>query len=245
MSKQTVSEMQWTEAELAELPLENGFRMRGLETTRLDTLIDAAFAFVLSFLVMLQGRLPTNFPELLEGIKLIPALAMSFLILMMFWLEHRRWSRRFAIESKVSVFLSVTLVFVLLVYILPLRLLFQGMFHFLSDGFFPQNFTLDSEFGARGFFAFYSAGFFVMTLIVAAMYRIAIQRKQNLLLSKKEYFETVNVYFRWLIASAFAILSLLFCFILPITYLHWAGFVYFGLFPIQYLQYKISERKQT
>ena len=65
--------MRWTEAELAEFPTVNGFRMRGLETTRLDSLIHAAFAFVLSMLVISHGGIPSSFQELLMGIKNIPA----------------------------------------------------------------------------------------------------------------------------------------------------------------------------
>ena len=122
--------MTWNEVELQELPFEQGFHMRGLETTRLDTLIDAAFAFVLSFLVISDGVMPTSMAELFDSLKTIPALAMSFLVLMMFWLEHRRWSRRYGIESKWSVFLSVSLVFVLLVYILPYVYSFKGCFTF-------------------------------------------------------------------------------------------------------------------
>lgn len=242
MSKQIISGMLWNETELAKLPVESGFRMRGLETTRLDTLIDAAFAFVLSFLVISQGELPTNFNELLEGIKLIPALTASFLVLMIFWLEHRRWSRRYGIESKVSVFLSVSLVFVLLIYILPLRLLFQGMFHSITGGYFPQNFTLDTDFGARGFFAFYSAGFLVMSLIIAGMYKQALQRKDKLLLNISEYQVTKGIFTRWLIAAMFAILSLILSYTLPLQYLPLAGFIYFGVYIVQYLQFKLFQK---
>ena len=213
MNKPIVSEMNWSQQELEKLPVEEGFYMRGLETTRLDTLIDAAFAFVLSFLVISQNDMPTSFPELLEGIKIIPALAVSFMLLMMFWLEHRRWSRRYGIESNISVQLSITLVFVLLIYILPLRLLFQGMFHFLSGGFLPQNFTLNTEFGARGFFIFYSSGFLLMSLIVALMFRLAIKRRAKLLLTSFEYRETVNKYVNWLISAAFAVVSLFLSFL--------------------------------
>lgn len=245
MPKQIVSEMNWSEAELAQLPVETGMRMRGLETTRLDTLIDAAFAFVLSFLVISQGNLPANLPELLAGIKNIPALAMSFLVLMMFWLEHRRWSRRYGIETKSSVYLSVGLVFVLLIYIIPLRMLFQGMFFFLSGGYLPFNFALETEAGARGFFAFYSVGFLVMALLISALYRVALKRRVNLSLNDYEYRETSVVFTRWLISSLFAVISLIMTYTLPLQQIHWAGFIYFGLFVVQYIQYKLQKKYAT
>ncbi len=42
----------WTDATLAELPTENGFRQRGMQMTRLETFTDAAFAFAVTLLVI-------------------------------------------------------------------------------------------------------------------------------------------------------------------------------------------------
>ena len=42
----------WDEESLATVPREGVFRLRGLEVTRLDTFVDAAFAFVLTLLVI-------------------------------------------------------------------------------------------------------------------------------------------------------------------------------------------------
>ena len=242
MSKQIVSEIEWNEAELDQLPTEDNFRMRGLETTRLDTLIDAAFAFVLSILVISQGKVPASFDELLAGSKSIPALAMSFLVLMMFWLEHRRWSRRYGLETKSSIFISVSLVFVLMIYIYPLRLLFQGMFYFLSGGYLPFNFLLDSEFVARGFFAFYSIGFLAMSLLVGALYQVVLKRRTDLMLNAFEFKETRYISIRWMISSSFAIVSLILTYTLAIEYIQWAGFIYFGLFIVQFIQFKLRTK---
>ncbi|MFT6270003.1 MAG: hypothetical protein ACJAVV_002831 [Alphaproteobacteria bacterium] len=183
MPKQIVSEMQWTEAELNELSIEDYFRMRGLETTRLDTLIDVAFAFVLSILVISQTGIPETFSELVSGIKNIPALAMSFLVLMLFWLTHREWSRRFGIESKNTVLISVSLVFALLIYVYPLRLLFEAMFNGLSAGFLPATFTIETNEQVRSFFAFYSCGYLAMAILIGALYIFALRRSKLLGLS--------------------------------------------------------------
>ena len=92
MNTHATAGKQWTEAELDSLTVESQFRLRGLEVTRLDTFIDAAFAFVLTLLVISFDEIPSNYAEMMAAVKRIPAFAASFALLMMFWLPHRRWS---------------------------------------------------------------------------------------------------------------------------------------------------------
>ena len=242
MPKQIVTEMQWSELELSELPTEKNFRMRGLETTRLDTLIDAAFAFVLSILVISQSGVPENFSELISGIKTIPALTMSFFVLMLFWLTHREWSRRYGIESNSTILISVSLVFALLIYVYPLRLLFEAMFNELSNGFLPFRFALETREEVRGFFAFYSSGFLVMCLLVAALYYDAIKRSKMLALNEIEYWETRSQLIFWVVSAFIAIVGLTLAFLLPVHYIGFAGYIYFSIFALQFAGWLARKR---
>lgn len=47
------------------LPLKDGFRLRGTEMTRLETFLDAAFAFATTLLVISVGSIPENYQELI------------------------------------------------------------------------------------------------------------------------------------------------------------------------------------
>ena len=47
-------------ADLDGLPRLNGFRLRGMQMTRLETFIDAAFAFAISMLVSPRSKFPTT-----------------------------------------------------------------------------------------------------------------------------------------------------------------------------------------
>ncbi|MGB5510903.1 MAG: TMEM175 family protein, partial [Woeseiaceae bacterium] len=99
MSTHATAGKVWTEKELEGLTVEDQFRLRGLEVTRLDTFVDAAFAFVLTLLVISFDAIPSNYPEMLAAVRRIPGFAASFAILMMFWLQHRLWSRRYGLEN--------------------------------------------------------------------------------------------------------------------------------------------------
>ncbi|GAA6138042.1 hypothetical protein NBRC116583_17890 [Arenicella sp. 4NH20-0111] len=233
MPKQIVSEMQWTQKELEALPMEKGFRMRGLETTRLDTLIDAAFAFVLSMLVISQGQIPSSFDDLMVGIKSIPALAMSFWILMLFWLSHRQWSRRFGIESKSSIVLSISLVFSLLIYVYPLRILFELMFHGLSDGYFPRSFNIVNEKEVRGFFIFYAVGYLVMSLLIMCLQYLAIKRTKSLALSEFEHSVTKATCVRWLGSIFISVISIGISCFAPVNLVPLAGYIFFIVLIVQ------------
>ncbi len=75
----------YTEKQLQKLPVEDGFRLRGMDMTRLETFIDAAFAFATTMLVISIGQIPGNYEELILALKQIPACASSFFIIMLYW----------------------------------------------------------------------------------------------------------------------------------------------------------------
>ena len=77
MSTHATASKQWTESELNLLPIENNVRLRGLEVTRLDTFIDAAFAFVLTLLVISFDQIPSNYDEMMVAIKRIPGFSLA------------------------------------------------------------------------------------------------------------------------------------------------------------------------
>ena len=159
MTTHATSGKQWTASELASLPVEHEFRLRGLEVSRLDTFIDAAFAFVLTLLVISFDEIPSNFAEMVDAMKRIPAFAFSFAALMMFWLAHRRWSRRYGVEDSGTIPVSLAVIFVVLVYVYPLRTISEGLFADLSGGYFPSSFRIRNDDESRGILVFFSAGF--------------------------------------------------------------------------------------
>ena len=230
MTTHATSDKQWTETELNGLPAEEQFRLRGLEVTRLDTFIDAAFAFVLTLLIISFDEIPSTYPELIVAIKRIPAFAFSFMIVMMFWLRHRRISRRYGLENTQTILLSLALVFVVLVYVYPLRIIFEAFFYSISDGYFPSTFQFQSYSDFLGIIAFYSLGFFAMSLIICLLYRAALRSDTALALNQIERRVTKLGMQVWAVAASFGPLVILLVFVLPDAWGAYAGYLYFGLF---------------
>ena len=230
MNTHATADKQWTETTLDSLAVENDFRLRGLEVTRLDTFIDAAFAFVLTLLVISFDEMPSNFAEMLAAAKRIPAFAASFAVLMVFWLEHRRWSRRYGLENSSSIPLSLALIFVVLVYVYPLRMLFEGMFYQLSGGYLPTSFSVETYDELRMIFVFYSAGFFAMSLLISQLYRTAMRSSTLLALNQVELRGTRLQVHGWAVAGGFGLVSILLALVLPDAWVTAAGYMYIGLF---------------
>ena len=219
-------------AQLDSLTVEDQFRLRGLEVTRLDTFIDAAFAFVLTLLVISFDAIPSSHAEMLVAVKRIPAFAASFAMLMMFWLQHRRWSRRYGLENSRTVFYSLALIFVVLVYVYPLRTIFEGMFSSLTGGYLPASFLVETYNELRMMFVFYSVGFFAMSLLISQLYRAAIHKSNSLALNKIEQRKTRLHMHAWTLAASLGLLSILLALFLPDAWVTASGYIYLGLFIV-------------
>ncbi len=72
---------------------EEGRIIRGDNMTRIETFVDAAFAFALTKLVISIGEILKSPPERFELSRAIPAFVFSALSIGAVWLAHAKWSR--------------------------------------------------------------------------------------------------------------------------------------------------------
>ena len=203
-------------------------RLRGQETTRLDTFIDAAFAFVLTLLVISFDDIPSNREELINAVKTVPAFAASFAALMSFWLSHRTWSRRYGLENRATLRLSLSLIFVVLVYVYPLRAIFEAMFAAITNNYLPTTFDIPDIITLRTLFVFYSVGFLLMCLLMRQLFVAAMNNADRLALGEGERNVTRWDIFYWTYSAVFAVLSILIALFVPDgPWIPLAGYIYF------------------
>jgi uncharacterized membrane protein len=182
----------WTEEQLAALKVRDGFRLRGAELNRLESLTDAAFALALTFLVISTQQVPQSYDELMRAFKQVPAFAASFLVLMTFWHAHVRWSRRYGLEDRASVWLTSLMVLTILVFVYPLKILFATWFAALSGGWLPEQISIDTMLQLRGLFVAYGIGFLVLSVSRHGLYAHAMRCAEALRLNELERFDTVT-----------------------------------------------------
>lgn len=215
--------------DLNSLPKKDGFRLRGTGTTRLETFLDAAFAFATTLLVISLGSIPDSYEELILALKGIPAFAASFVSIIFLWLLHRKWSQRYGLEDKVSTLISLTLIFIILVYVYPLKMVFSALFAWLSGGWFPSTFNLQNASELANLFIIYGLGFAAVMLMYTLLYKRALSNSKVLQLNDLEILKTKNDLFLNFVLFLTAILSALFAFIFPVYIAVYAGFVYWSL----------------
>jgi len=216
-------------------PVENGFRMRGLEMTRLEVFVDAAFAFAVTMLVISFDSMPTSYNEVILAIKNIPAFVVAVIQLVWIWHTHNIWSRRFGLDSTYTVVLSVALLIVVLIYVYPMRLMAGGMFAWFTSDYLPSNFKLITLDELRDMFIFLSIGFVCLCIVFVLMYRYAAARKEALRLNELELHMTTTFQYQWLAGAAVGLIPIILALALPREYVPYSGFgfILLGLvFPL-------------
>lgn len=170
----------------------DGFLRRGDHVTRLEAFVDAAFAFAVTLLVISIDAIPDSRVALVEALKAIPAFAACFAMLAMFWAAHARWSRRYGLDDATTTTASLALVFVVLVYVYPLRLQFGVFFSWVTDGWLPSPMAVAAASDVSFMFVVYGLAFGTMSLCMLGLYLHAWRRRDALSLDAGERAGTVG-----------------------------------------------------
>ena len=169
-------------------------------TSRLDNFTDAAFAFAVTLLVIGGTDSPTNATMLANAVKEVPAFAIGFAIIAMFWFAHVRW-RHFRGEGDwLSAMLTVLLVFLVLIYIQPLRAMARSLSSFLGGSGTP----FSGDVGEL--FLIYGAGFVALALTTAGLFAEALRNRGLGLVERQAVGGELLI---WLILVATGIVSIL------------------------------------
>jgi Endosomal/lysosomal potassium channel TMEM175 len=214
--------------DLDRLPRLNGFRLRGLEMTRLETFIDAAFAFAISMLVIVAQQIPDDIASLLAAFKNVPTFLCSIAVLSIFWRGHWLWSRRYGLEDGVSILISWSMMATILIFIYPLKAIFGAMWYLLGNGHLGQRLSLHTtEAQARAIFAIYAVGLIAVSAEIFFLNLRAWQLREPLRLDARERVMTRGELIGWSIPITVGIVSLVFSFVLPTEQIAWCGWIYF------------------
>lgn len=173
----------------------DGFRLRGLDMTRMETFTDAAFAFALTLLVVSLDP-PTTMRALRATLAYVPGFVISAILLMVFWNGHHRWSRRYGLDDRATIVLSCVLVFTVLVFVYPLRFMSNAITGFMASltgmpiGPDVRALGITGLQDVNGMFAIYGVGFMTMSAAIALLNLHAWRRRDALGLDPAERLAT-------------------------------------------------------
>jgi hypothetical protein len=227
---------------LDSLPRLDGFRLRGVAMTRLETFIDAAFAFAITMLVIAAQQIPDDIETLLAAFKNVPVFVASIAVLGIFWRGHWLWSRRYGLEDGVSIFISWAMIVTILIYIYPLKAIFSSMWFLLGGGRVGHALGSHSESQVRALFAVFALGFTAIALEMVLLNFRAWQLREPLRLNAREQAMTFREVTGWSIPVVVGIVSLVLALLLPREQIEWSGWIYFSMAILVPLHRAYSKR---
>lgn len=199
------------------------FRWRGAETSRLEALFDMVLAMALT-LTVISMEVPQNFDDLVGSFAKLPSFAVCFLILLICWYYHFQFHRRYGIENFPLIILSGLLLFIILIYVYPLKFLYSILFA-------PDAQRLNPAQG-QTLIALYSIGFAAIFLMFTLMNGYAYLCRAELELDANEIVLTkaaIGTHLAYMAVACLSILMIVFEFGAT-----WAGWVYFLIGPLQF-----------
>jgi uncharacterized membrane protein len=184
-SRQDVTQEFSSEHRRGLLP-EKYFRWRGGEITRLEAFCDVVFGFALTLLVV-SLEVPRSYTEMMTAMRGFLPFAVCFAQLIMIWLAHYRFSRRFGLEDPYTVFLNIVLLFLVLFYVYPLKFVFTLVFSQLTGSEIARGVGYHE---AAVLMRIYALGFAAVFALFALMYSHAYKLRRELDLSPVEILQT-------------------------------------------------------
>ena len=215
--------------------VEDDFQWRGEGVSRLENLSDIVFAFALSFLVA-SSDVPENFAQLQESLVGFFALAFCFAILLLVWHSHYTFFRRYGLEDGRTVWLNAILLFLILLFVYPLRFVAHFQTNMLLGRFeTPQDLAMVLSLDQMPALQLvYSGGYAAVFAIFALLYRHAGNLHRQLELTPVERVLTAErVVMSWVhVGVGLAAVGLAFA--LPTLWAPVSWFVYFLIWPLLY-----------
>jgi uncharacterized membrane protein len=195
-------------------------KIRGREISRIEAFSDAAFAFAVTLLVV-SLEVPDSYRDLVDTLRGFPAFGVCFAILVVIWHHHYVFFRRYGLDDAATVVLNAVLIFVVLLYVYPLKFLFL----FLAEAFFGmggsegRNIMNDPALNIVSLMTIYGIGVAAVHAVFILMYIRAWSLREAMALDESERFEI------WSTVQHFAIYVVIALVSISIIQLGGSGFV--------------------
>ena len=196
------------------------FRVRGREVSRVEAFSDVVFGFALT-LIVVSLEVPSKYEDLINTLKGYPAFAICFAILTWIWFVHHTFFRRYAMLDGVTIALNTVLLFIVLMYIYPMKFMFSIVTGQIEGRNKPS--TL---------FVIYGAGFVGIFVIFLLMHVHALRQREQLDLNEVEVHDTITAMQMYVAYILIGLISVLIgAFARSRGWMFWAGWIYFLLGP--------------
>lgn len=228
-------------------PTDRWFRWRGGAVSRIEALTDAVFGFALTLLVITLDA-PRTTAEMWVAVRQIPAFFVCFVMLVMLWFFHFSFFRRYGLEDAVTFLLNTVFLFLVLIYVYPLRVLFTWLIAPLvgasrtvvqSDG---TTVPLVAPADNQALMLFYGAGCAAIFLVFVLMHLHALRLRRELDLDEIEVALTKASIRSHGVVLVIAVASIVLA-SLGGAGVPFSGLIYFLIWPLEFVNGWLSHRR--
>ena len=166
----------------------NQFKIRSDSPSRLENFSDAVFAFSIT-LLMISLEVPQTFTQILELTDELIAFAITIIPLFIIWQQHRQFFRRYGLDDSVVLKWNTILLFIVLIFIFPLKFLSLFLVRFYSSVLFgtPTVFgTMINGEQVPMLMVYYGLGALGLIFVFSRFYKHALNKKDELELNTYE-----------------------------------------------------------
>ncbi|MEQ9229512.1 MAG: TMEM175 family protein [Cyclobacteriaceae bacterium] len=176
--------------------LDANFRYRGLNQTRVETFSDAVFALAIT-LVVLSSTVPETFEELRSSMSDVLPFFLCVVLVVVIWMQHYQFFLKYGLQNTRTIVYNTFLLFLVLVYVYPLKFLMKFLVSFYYSLITGQLSTFNETYSGqiqegdmRILMMIYGLGAAFIFFTLTMLYRHAYRKKAELELNEYELFET-------------------------------------------------------
>ena len=213
------------------------------EISRVEAFSDAVFGFALALLVV-SSQPPVSYAELMDRMIGAVPFACSFALLVWIWYEHYAFFRRYGLHDAYTIVLNSVLLFVVLLYVYPLKFMFDSAFaRILPRLAPPEGMQLYQLANAV---TVYAVGFIAIFVLFALLYRHAFAKRVELGLSELEIFDAKINIAHHLLSVSVGVLSMLVAVLAPLELAPISPMVYALMGPVHFVYgYRAGQRREV
>lgn len=194
--------------------MQNRIEFRSENPTRLENFSDAVFAFSIT-LLMISLEVPKNFSGILDLTDELIAFAITIIPLFLIWQQHRLFFRRYGLDDRTIFIWNTVLLFIVLIFIFPLKFLslflirFVGLVFFNTENIFN---TMIEGTQVPWLMVYYGIGALGILFVFSRFYKHALRMSNETGLSEAE--QNLTRYYYRLYSHLCFIPILSICFVL-------------------------------